>query len=999
MTDLKPILRYVQDTRCSTSEYCVYLGDNLISWSSKRQPTVSRSSAEAEYHGVANVVSESCWLHNLLLELHFPFQKDTLVYCDNSVVYLLFVICLVYLLFVAMAAVTINALDAGNPLFLQNNDCSNVPIIGFKLTGTENYKMWSTAMKIALVGKNKFGFVDGTCVKPVTSPVLAQQWEKCNAIDKLEETYDKMDGFVIFNVIHKINGLKQGESSIPEYYHKLNSLWREFETLTLLPACTCAAHEGVLNHNQLVRLMQFLMGINDVYQNIRSNILARDPLPDVKEAFNVVSREESHRGLHSGSGSRANQHFIVSTKNMFNVTDISGLNLTVGHPNGTLAKISAIRNLRLTANVVLFDVLVVPEYNVSLMSMHKLIKDSKLFVGFDETKCYIQDSNLIKTIGTRSEVVGLYLFDVEQSGDLVYLDLWGPYKVVSRDGYKYFLTIVDDYSRAVWLSDNGTEFVNNKLAVFYKEKGIIHETSCAHTPQQNGILERKHRHLLNMARGLPHLSCLDPPLTSVDEDATFATSLTENTNISEGQHGTDASIPRIISDGLNSSNSGDEPQTVRKSDRVRSLPSKFNDYVMPSNKKYGIEKHVNYSKLSLVNIWIEAMHNEMEALFKNKTWVLVDLPPNRKTIGCKWLWKIKYKSSGEIERYKARLVAKGFSQRNEIDYEETFSPVVKMVSVRCIISLAVHYNWPFFQLDVNNAFLYEDLHEDYKWIFPPDTMSYTPYETRSCKLVKKSSSLMDLNKLLVLENKNGLCLSQRKYCMELLSEYGLLACKPVATPMQQNHMHSPLQSYFPAGLRVLKYLKQSPGAGIQFYNGNKMSLHAYSDADWAKCLISRKFVYGFCVYFCGNLVSWKSKKQATISSTSAIQIAVNPVFHEKIKHFEIDVHLVREKVSSGAISTVKINSAENIADVFTKGLSITQHKQFCLRLNLVDMFQGLNVASQLIRTIKSRKLAPEKKKDKATYRLFRRVSELIEAPDGGLTGGGVDSGSIFIGAE
>ncbi|GKB79268.1 ribonuclease H-like domain-containing protein, partial [Tanacetum coccineum] len=91
-------------------------------------------------------------------------------------------------------------------------------------------------------------------------------------------------------------------------------------------------------------------------------------------------------------------------------------NLTVGHPNGTLAKISTIRNLRLTANVVLFDVLVVPEYNVSLMSMHKLIKDSKLFVGFDETKCYIQDLNLIKTVGTGSEVVGLYLFDVEQSG-------------------------------------------------------------------------------------------------------------------------------------------------------------------------------------------------------------------------------------------------------------------------------------------------------------------------------------------------------------------------------------------------------------------------------------------------------------------------------------------------------------------------------------------------------------------------------------------------------
>ncbi|GKD03064.1 ribonuclease H-like domain-containing protein [Tanacetum coccineum] len=200
---------------------------------------------------------------------------------------------------------------------------------------------------------------------------------------------------------------------------------------------------------------------------------------------------------------------------------------------------------------------------------------------------------------------------------------------------------------------------------------------------------------------------------------------------------------------------------------------------------------------------------------------------------------------------------------------------------------------------------------------------------------------------------------QRKYCLELLSEYGLLACKLAATPLQQNimlsyeesksnkflsnmieyqkvvgkliylsitrpdisyvvhcssqHMHASLQSHFTAALRVLRYLKNAPGTGVQFYKGNSLSLHAFSNADWAKCPKTRK---SFCYFNC-----W------------------NPIFHEKTKHFKNDLHLVREKVSNGVVKVLKVASVSNVADVLTKGLGIAQHNEFCKKLRLVNMFK------------------------------------------------------------
>jgi hypothetical protein len=110
--------------------------------------------------------------------------------------------------------------------------------------------------------------------------------------------------------------------------------------------------------------------------------------------------------------------------------------------------------------------------------------------------------------------------------------------------------------------------------------------------------------------------------------------------------------------------------------------------------------------------WNNAMDEEMVALDAHSTWELVALPEDKKAIGCKWVYKVKHNADGSMSRYKARLVAKGYAQTYGIDYEETYSPVAKMTTIRVIIALAIAKGWSLHQMDVKNVFLHGDLHEE-----------------------------------------------------------------------------------------------------------------------------------------------------------------------------------------------------------------------------------------------------------------------------------------------
>ena len=131
--------------------------------------------------------------------------------------------------------------------------------------------------------------------------------------------------------------------------------------------------------------------------------------------------------------------------------------------------------------------------------------------------------------------------------------------------------------------------------------------------------------------------------------------------------------------------------------------------------------------------WIQAMEEEIESMKTNQVWDLVDLPSGRRSIGNKWVLKIKRKADGSIERYKARLVAKGYTQKEGIDYEDTFSPVVRITSVRLILAIVAYMDLELYQMDVRTAFLNGELEEEI-YMDQPLGFETKGQERKVCKL-------------------------------------------------------------------------------------------------------------------------------------------------------------------------------------------------------------------------------------------------------------------------
>ncbi|KAL0403674.1 UNVERIFIED_CONTAM: Retrovirus-related Pol polyprotein from transposon RE2 [Sesamum radiatum] len=690
--------------------------------------------------------------------------------------------------------------------------------------------------------------------------------------------------------------------------------------------------------------------------------------------------------------------------------------------------------------------------------------------------------------------------------DLVHMDLWGPYRANFISGCAYVFTLVDDCSRSVWTfllkqknqvssilkkfcslvrnqfnkgikvirSDNALEFINQECRMICETLGIVHQTSCTYTPQQNGRVERKHRHLLNVARAL------------LFQDVQSGHSTTEFVSSSPPLPTVPLHLDTMLTHPVQPTATiavNDSPNTSRVvSPQI--CDNTVHD-VVPLRRYQRSREHVE---------WQDAMKAELDALERNCTWKLTPLPAGKRPIGCKWIFKTKLRADGTVERYKARLVAKGFNQIAGVDYSDNFSPVAKTVTVRLFLSLAAIHGWPLHQMDINNAFLHGHLDEDL-YMSPPDRYAVQPgfvcklersiYDLKQashqwnaeltlkltefgfkqsahdhCLFTQSTSdgflallvyvddilvtaptvtliqqvkdylhnlfTIKDLGTaryflgLEIARNSDGIYVAQHKYIQDIIRDIGLMNAKTTSTPfplglkltencggllddpenkdlvgrllylgytrpdishsVQQlsQFLQRPCDVHWRAAVHVVRYLKGTATKGLFLPSDSSCELRAYCDADWASCSDSRRSLTGFCVFFRNALISWKTKKQSTVSRSTAeaeyrsmaatvcelrwisyllsnlgvsirlpiqlfcdnqaaMHIMANPVFHERTKHIELDCHIVRDAYKDGFISPSFVRSSSQIADIFTKVLGLKSFVSLLGKLGLAAL--------------------------------------------------------------
>ena len=196
-------------------------------------------------------------------------------------------------------------------------------------------------------------------------------------------------------------------------------------------------------------------------------------------------------------------------------------------------------------------------------------------------------------------------------------------------------------------------------------------------------------------------------------------------------------VPSIAVDETLTNIGPSKIQPLRRSERVPRLPSRYTFLLENKEEVLPLDNNPRSYNEAMSDIdsnrWQEAMQSEMDSMYSNKVWTLVDPPEGIVPIGCKWVYKRKLGADGEVTTYKARLVAKGYTQKQGVDYEETFSPVAMLKSIRILLAISAYHDYEIWQMDVKTAFLNGNIKEEI-YMKQPEGFTSSGNEQMICKL-------------------------------------------------------------------------------------------------------------------------------------------------------------------------------------------------------------------------------------------------------------------------
>ncbi|KAJ4706604.1 Retrovirus-related Pol polyprotein from transposon TNT 1-94 [Melia azedarach] len=884
--------------------------------------------------------------------------------------------------------------------------------------------------------------------KPSAYGTAKQVW------DAIKRSYlDVSDSSQVYELMKKSFQSRQVGRPLAEYYNELNSIFLELDYRRLNDMTCPTDIEKQRRRTVEERVYIFLAGLDHNLDQVSGRVLATSPLPSLEEAYSQVRCEAQRQTTMSAedqseaSAMAVNKPTpIVNTFNRF-CTHCNSTKHTVdvcwkkhGYPewatdhmtsnpslldslmtsnvksvqvaNGTPMPISGAGNVSFSSTLPMSSVLLAPNLSNNLLSISKITKTLNCSVTFHSTYCVFQDNLTKKTIG-----IG---------------------EINSKEEEKLWLE-----EKRWWISSKGEEDSTDSV-----DSGNT-KSKPKEVKERPDSLFQQHYTKRNKS-----VTAIPSPRSNIP--------LNDITMPSNDSSGTNSEVQ--ISSPLTSENAilnSQSDQGRRYPIRDRKEPDRLGFSKSSSNIVYPISDFVSYHRLSKSHLafalhlssisipshfqealenpkWKLAMVEEMKALQKNSTWEMVELPQGKKTVGCKWVFSVKYKSDGTIDRYKARLVAKGYTQTYGIDYQETFAPVAKMNTVRVILSLAVNLDWPLKQFDVKSAFLHGDLLEEVYMDPPP---GFTPKEGKVCRLKKalyglkqsprawfgrlsysmkefgykqamadhtlfykrdgsnitllivyvddmivtgsspkeieklqnylaKDFEMKDLGTLKyflgieVSRSKQGLFLSQRKYTLDLLAETGNSACEPVNTPIEVNHGLSIYPDQIPTNkeryqrlVGKLIYLTHTrPDLSYtvsvvsQFmHNPSNQHMNARSKKQSVVSLSSAEAEYR-ALYHATTELTWlrillselgfgpKKPMLLFCDNTVAIEIANNPVQHDRTKHIVLDRNYIKDNLDSGQIKVPYIKSADQLADIMTHAVASGPFYASLSKLGMCDIY-------------------------------------------------------------